>query len=250
MAAVEEGISGGPDIRVLHEIAELDQTLVVQDAVWGFTDVDKVPPRLMMVADKIGGLVLGLYENGAMTGFAFALPGRKPDGSSYLHSHMTGILPSMQNRGLGRALKLRQREEALRLGYRLIEWTFDPLEIRNAFFNFERLGVIARRYEPNVYGSTSSPLHGRIPTDRLVAEWHLASERARSIAERDQPVEKNVAETIEVRARAAELRNSDPETAAAMQTEVRERLQDAFRRGLHVIGYRRSDAGGAFELGR
>lgn len=236
------------DIRVLTEIREFEQTLAVQETVWGFDDVDKVPSRILLVAVKVGGLVLGAYEGETLVGFAFALPGRKPDGSSYLHSHMTGILPDRQNQGLGRRLKLRQREEALKLGYRLIEWTFDPLEIRNAFFNFERLGVIARRYEPNIYGSTSSPLHGRIPTDRLVAEWHLASERARSIAERGEPVEKNVQLVVDVPARAGELRNSDPETAARLQADVREALQAAFRDGLQVIGYRRTDSGGAFEL--
>jgi len=240
------------EIRVLHQIAEYEDTLPVQEAVWGFADIDKVPSRLMMVATKVGGLVLGLYEGETMSGFAFALPGRKPDGSSYLHSHMTAVLPDAQNRGLGRRLKLRQREEALRLGYRLIEWTFDPLEIRNAFFNFERLGVIAGRYEPNIYGATSSHLHGRIPTDRLVAEWHLASERARAIADRSEPVEKlekRVHHCVDVPARAAELRNSDPETAAALQAEVREKLQKAFQEGFQVIGFRRTDSGGAFELG-
>ena len=238
------------DIRVLRTIPEYEQTLAVQDEVWGFTDVDKVPARLMMVASKIGGFVLGAYEADRLIGFSFGMPGRQTDGESYLHSHMTGLLPATQNRGVGRAMKMRQREEAMRLGYRLIEWTFDPLEIRNAFFNFERLGVIARRYEPNIYGSTSSPLHGRIPTDRLVAEWHLMSERARSIADRGEPAEKHVSEIVEVPSRASQLRNSDPETAAALQTVVREKLQDAFARGLHVIGYRRTDSGGAFELGR
>ena len=72
-------------------------------------------------------------------------------------------------------LKLRQREEALERGVQLVEWTFDPLELKNAFFNIERLGAIVRRYVLNQYGTTTSHLHGGLPTDRCVAEWHVAT---------------------------------------------------------------------------
>src|SRR6201999_4339960 len=82
-----------------------------------------------------------------------------------------------RNSGLGRRLKLLQREDALARGIELIEWTFDPLEIKNAYLNIERLGAIARRYNINQYGITSSPLQGFLPTDRLVAEWWLKSKR-------------------------------------------------------------------------
>ena len=84
-----------------------------------------------------------------------------------------------RNTGLGRRIKLFQREDAIAHGYELMEWTFDPLEIKNAYFNLERLGAIARRYNINQYGITSSPLQGFLPTDRLVAEWWLKSKRVR-----------------------------------------------------------------------
>src|SRR5260221_5793559 len=94
---------------------------------------------------------------------------------------MVGVLPGYQNRGVGRLLKLAQRDEALARGINLIEWTFDPLQLRNAHFNLMRLGAVVRRYIPNFYGRTSSPLHGGLPTDRLVAEWWLRSARVQDL---------------------------------------------------------------------
>src|SRR6202012_2433270 len=99
----------------------------------------------------------------------------------YLHSHMLAVLPEYRNAGLGRRLKLAQRDDALSRGFDLMEWTFDPLEIKNAYFNLERLGAIARRYNVNQYGITSSPLQGGLPTDRLVAEWWLKSKRVEQL---------------------------------------------------------------------
>ena len=112
-----------------------------------------------------------------MIAFCLAIPGLKPDGKPYLHSHMLGVLAEYRNHGVGRQLKLQQRDDALARGIDLIEWTFDPLEIKNAYFNVERLGAIVRRYLRNQYGASSSPLHGGLPTDRLVAEWWIRKPR-------------------------------------------------------------------------
>src|SRR6185295_17500862 len=112
-----------------------------------------------------------------LVGFSIAIPGLKPGGRTYLHSHMLGVLDEYNNRGIGRMLKLRQREEALANGVPLIEWTFDPLELKNAYFNIERLGAVIRRYVHNQYGASSSHLHGGLPTDRCIAEWWIDTER-------------------------------------------------------------------------
>ena len=107
---------------------------------------------------------------------------------------MLGVLPGIsQFAGVGRTLKLTQRDDALRRGIELIEWTFDPLEIKNAFFNMERLGAIVRRYVPNQYGTTSSPLHGGLPTDRCIAEWWISSPRVKAILA-GQPFEREPVE--------------------------------------------------------
>ena len=90
---------------------------------------------------------------------------------------MLAVKAELRNTGLGREMKLFQRELAISEGFELIEWTFDPLEIKNAYFNLERLGAVVRRYVVNQYGITSSPLQGGLPSDRLVAEWWLGSTR-------------------------------------------------------------------------
>ena len=94
---------------------------------------------------------------------------------------MLAVKDGYRNSGLGRRIKLFQREDAIAHGYELLEWTFDPLEIKNAYLNLERLGAIARRYNINQYGITSSPLQGFLPTDRLVAEWWLTSKRVETL---------------------------------------------------------------------
>jgi predicted GNAT superfamily acetyltransferase len=251
MAAGQEQLDApAVEIRVLQDLAEFEETLRIQSEVWGFSEVDQVPSRLLGVARFIGGLVLGAYDGARMIGFSLAFPGVKPGGQAYWHSHMTAVLPAYQNSGLGQRIKLRQREEAIRAGLRLIEWTFDPLETRNAYFNIERLGVVARRYVPNFYGITSSALQGALPTDRLVAEWHVASPRVEAIVERGEKADKRVEAEVEIPAEIAAMRTRDVAGALAIQSHAREQFERHFAAGLTVVGYRRGAGGGVFELGR
>jgi len=114
------------------------------------------------------------------------------------------VLPEYRNAGLGRRLKLAQRDDALERGIDRMEWTFDPLEIKNAHLNIARLGAIARRYMRNIYGPSTSPLQGGLPTDRLVVEWWLKSERVRRALGEETTEQATVAdevvERIDVRA--------------------------------------------------
>ena len=174
-------------VRNCHDLEELRACVAVQKEVWNFSDADLVPLRMFVVAAKVGGQVIGGFDGKQLAGFAFAVPGVR-DGRPYLHSHMLAVLESYRNSGLGRRLKLAQREEALDRGIDLMEWTFDPLEIKNAYFNIERLGAIARRYTVNQYGLSSSPLQGGLPTDRLVAEWWLKSPRVEGLARGDERI--------------------------------------------------------------
>jgi predicted GNAT superfamily acetyltransferase len=237
-------------IRVLSELGDLFQTAQLQRDIWGFSDTDVVPPRLMKVATEIGGRVLGAYDGAQMIGFSLAIPGVKPSGESYWHSHMTGVLPALQNHGIGRLLKLKQREEAQKAGVDLIEWTFDPLEIRNAYFNVERLGVVVRRFVCNLYGITSSRLHGGLPTDRLVAEWYVNSPRVRAIVDGGASVAKRCEAIVEVPLQIDEWRHGDVDRARHAQDQIRSEFQRLFAGGLGVVGYQRTDRGGAFQLGR
>ena len=167
-------------IAPLTNFSDFERCVDLQVEVWGYSEGDLIPKRVFIVAQHIGGQVLGAFDGSELIGFAMSLPGYR-EGRPYLHSHMLAVREKYRNAGLGRRLKLAQREDALARGIDRMEWTFDPLEIKNAHLNIARLGAIARRYHHNFYGPSTSPLQGGLPTDRLVAEWWLRSARVRQI---------------------------------------------------------------------
>ncbi|MCL5744727.1 MAG: GNAT family N-acetyltransferase, partial [Acidobacteria bacterium] len=116
-------------IRTLTRASEYDAAVDLERKVWGWTDVELFPAPMFVVVNRIGGQSFGAYDEDRMAGFCVALPALKPNGMHYLHSHMLAVLNEYQNQGIGRRLKLRQREDALARGISRIEWTFDPLEI-------------------------------------------------------------------------------------------------------------------------
>jgi predicted GNAT superfamily acetyltransferase len=238
------------EIRSLTTLEQFERCVVLQLEVWGYSDGDLIPRRVFLVAQRIGGQVLGAFDGETIVGFAMALPGYR-DGHAYLHSHMLAVLPEYRNSGLGRSLKLAQRDDAVARGFDLMEWTFDPLEIKNAHLNIARLGAICRRYKADFYGPSSSPLQGGLPTDRLYAEWWLRSPRVTgTLRGEDQPVE--VIERVTVPHTIYQWKQ-DPEhrdMAQRVQLENRMALQSAFDRGLAVVGYERDTEGnGTFLLG-
>jgi predicted GNAT superfamily acetyltransferase len=237
------------EARELSTIPQFEEAVALQKEIWGFADVELLPRRLFVVAHKVGGQTFGAYDGDRMVAFLIAIPGVKPDGSTFLHSHMLGTLAAYRDRGLGRMLKLKQREEALGRGITLVEWTFDPLEIKNAYLNLERLGAVVRRFVPNQYGTTSSHLHGGLPTDRCVAEWWLASPRVEAVlAGRDSerpPIEARIAVPSDI----ADLRLSNPAAARRIQEGVSEQLLRHLGNGLAVIGFERSAEAGTYLLG-
>ncbi|MBV8706897.1 MAG: GNAT family N-acetyltransferase [Acidobacteriaceae bacterium] len=238
------------EIHQLTTLEEFSAVVRLQREIWGFQDVELLPRRLFVVASKIGGQLLGAFDDSKMVGFCLCIPGLKPNGKPYLHSHMLGVLPPYRNTGLGRRLKLKQREYALEQGIDLIEWTFDPLELKNAFFNIERLGAIVRRYVHNQYGTTSSHLHGGLPTDRLIAEWWLQSPRAVAVGgEGERSFGGDPAEArISVPADIAETRLKDPGLARKVQADIGEQFQNHFERGLAVTGFERNNTEGVYLL--
>jgi predicted GNAT superfamily acetyltransferase len=246
-----EEVKSGITIRNCEGIDELKECVQLQKDVWQFADADLVPLRLYVVSQKIGGQVIGAYDGKKLVGFAMSIPGFRA-GRSYLHSHMLAVLPELRNVGLGRQIKLFQREDALAQGYDLIEWTFDPLEIKNSHLNIERLGAIARRYNVNQYGNFSSPLQGGLPTDRLVAEWWLKSKRVtRLLAGNRDTIQPKV--IVDVPAQIYEWKAA-PQTrplAIELQDRNRKTLMESFTRGLAVVGYERDEQrNGRFLLAR
>ena len=95
------------EVRALTEHAEFEEAVRLQREIWGFAEIELLPVRLFVVATKVGGQVFGAFDGARMIGFLLAIPGMKPGGESYLHSHMMGVLPEYRNQGVGRMLKLR-----------------------------------------------------------------------------------------------------------------------------------------------
>jgi predicted GNAT superfamily acetyltransferase len=234
-------------IRLLHDLQEFERCIELQKLIWDFADADLVPVPMFVVAAKIGGQVAGAFDGDTMIGFVLAVPGYR-HGRAYLHSHMTAVLPEYQGKGIGRRLKLRQRADALDRGIELVEWTFDPLEFRNAHFNLERLGVIVRRYVRNQYGVTSSPLHGGLPTDRLVAEWWLASPRVKALIEEQQPPKHDQPQRVHIPAAIHEMKKTDHEAALRLQSEIRAQFELWLGQGYAITGFEHEARGGTYLL--
>jgi predicted GNAT superfamily acetyltransferase len=238
-------------IRRCQGLDELRACVALQKEIWNFTDAELVPLRMFVVADKVGGQVMGAFDGNEMVGFALSVPGTR-SGHVYLHSHMLAVRKDHRNGGLGRRLKVLQREDALSRGIELIEWTFDPLEIKNAYLNIEKLGAIARRNNINQYGLTSSPLQGGLPSDRLIAEWWLKSRRVETLLATGKNPSFHQQTAIEVPAQIYEWKAAAETRSKAQQVQERNREQflQAFDGGLTVLGYERDPEGnGKFLLG-
>lgn len=240
------------ELRRCHGIEDFRACVALQKEVWNFSDAELVPLRMFVVADKVGGQVMGAFEGNAMVGFALSVPGTR-SGHIYLHSHMLAVRKDHRNSGLGRRLKMMQREDALARGIELIEWTFDPLEIKNAYLNVEKLGAISRRYNINQYGITSSPLQGGLPSDRLIAEWWLKSKRVEKLLQNGKNDVVPSAISIWVPAQIYDWKASAETRAKAQQVQEhnREQFLRAFANGLAVLNYERDAEGnGKFLLSR
>jgi len=255
-------------IRECHGHDELQACVQLQEETWGYDPTDVIPRKAFLVMQKVGGQIIGAFDTSlpdappegdskSLVAFAMSLPGVKTVEKSampplaYLHSHMLAVKEAYRNRGLGAQLKLEQRREALERGIRYMEWTFDPLEIKNAWLNIHKLGATVRTYRVNFYGVSSSRLQGGLPTDRFVAEWYLDSPRvAATLA--GNPATFPIEERILVPASIYQWKASDKnrERALAVQLENRHKFQQAFARGLAVLGFTQdADGNGVFELG-
>ena len=246
---------GAVTIRKCEMLREMQACFALQKEVWKFSDAELIPVRIFVVASKIGGQVIGAFagtdDKKELIGFALALPGMR-NGHSYLHSQMLAVRQQYRNGGLGRRMKLYQREDALARGFELMEWTFDPLEIKNAYLNIEKLGAIARRYSIDQYGFTSSPLQGGLPSDRLVAEWWMKSKRVEAVLAEAPRAKFECRARIDVPAEiyAWKAAAATRPQALAVQASNRERFSQAFAEGLSVLGYERDEHGnGRFLLG-
>ncbi|HYU46283.1 MAG TPA: GNAT family N-acetyltransferase [Terriglobales bacterium] len=165
-------------IRDLRNIDDLRQLKAVEKEVWGMADEDSIPLTLAIAHKAAGNIFVGAFDKDKLVGFAFGFLGRE-HGQTTIHSHLLAVLDPYRRLDLGSRLKQAQRERAMAMGVHEMTWTFDPLQSRNAHFNFAKLGVVSDLYKVDFYGpETSSMLH-RNGTDRLWVRWMLNSKRVR-----------------------------------------------------------------------
>ncbi len=246
--AIAPARNGPIVIRPLHKVEEMRIGVELQHRIWGYADIDTVPEQLFIVAIESGGHVLAAFSGTAPVGFALSFAGIHHQ-THHLHSHMVGVLPEFQDRGVGRLLKLAQREDAIARGIDLIQWTFDPLQLKNARFNLSRLGAIVRRYIPNCYGRTSSPLHAGLPTDRLVAEWWVRSAHVQSALKSASPSSPPTAR-ISIPAQIREICARDAAQAEEIQTQIRKQFETHLAAGLSAVGFDLDDQHGSYRMER
>ncbi len=170
-------MTGGVTIRPFATSDDYRACVALQEDTWGTGFSERVAPAILKVSQLLGGVAAGAYdEDDALVGFVFGMTGLR-DGEVVHWSDMLAVRPEVRDAGLGRRLKAFQRGEMMTRGVEKMYWTFDPLQSRNAYLNFSRLGVVAREYVRDMYGDSDSPLHRGIGTDRLVALWLLSSDR-------------------------------------------------------------------------
>ena len=266
-AAPETGIL----VRSCSGQQEFAACVRLQAEVWGWEERDLIPDRSFVVALHTGGQVIGAFDISArgagpkggassligfamsMAGLARSSTGAAPGLEPYLHSHMLALRFEYRNRGIGRRLKLFQREDALARGIQRIEWTFDPLEIKNSFLNIVKLGTMVRRYSQNFYGVSSSRLQGVLPSDRLHAEWQLESQRTRCALDGKPLSPQAVERTITVPRAISNWRHEPGkrQLAFSVQSENRRQFEESFAAGLVVLGFVMDTEGnGIFQLSR
>ncbi|MFI6518363.1 GNAT family N-acetyltransferase [Spirillospora sp. NPDC050679] len=246
----------GPDVRVLHELADLEEVYRLIDRIWRpERGAEPIQVELLRALSHAGNYVAGAYEDGRMVGLSVAFFADPP--GEALHSHITGALPG---RGIGLALKRHQRDWALARGLRRITWTYDPLVRRNAYFNLVKLGARPEEYLPSFYGAIADEINSGDETDRVLAVWHLDEDTTTAPTKpaptpepepepepllecrNGRPVRHDTdtdAETvlIAVPEDIEELRRTDPAGARDWRLAVRETLGDLLSGGARVTGF-------------
>ena len=250
------------DVRDVRGVDELRACQEVQRRAWGITeDGYVVPVATMAGAQKVGGLVLGAFEEGRLVGFSFAFLGRL-HGELVLYSQLTAVEPDLQGRHLGRLLKEEQRRRAAEMRLPLVAWAFDPLQVGNAYFNLAVLGATSRTYEVDMYGSRTDALNAGLETDRLIAEWPTAGEsrgRTERWPEAVELIETEVRPDglrrpigrrqpggaarlqVEIPAAIRQVLLADDALARDWQLAVREALRGGFAAGYAAVGFARGE---------
>ena len=232
------------NIRPIESFDEIESCIELQRTTWGMADVDITPGRLFVIARYASAPPLGAFDaTGRLVGFVHTLYGRF-NGTTCFFSHMLAVEESQRNTGVGYRLKLAQREQALAEGVRLVVWTFDPLQSRNAYFNLMKLGAVARRYVDNYYGERHTPVFDSgLGSDRLFAEWWVGSRRVDEALRGESRALPTHGPRVEIPADIASVKREDQEQALIWRLKVREQFTSIFSRGLVAVGIQRVEGG-------
>ncbi len=251
----------GLEVRELASMEEVTAASELIDRIWG--QPRNVPPALLRALATHGGEVLGAFEEGLLVGAQVAFVGRTEE-ELLLHSHITGVAPEAQYRGVGHALKVAQRAWCLDRGIEVVTWTFDPLVARNAYFNLQKLGAEADRFHRDFYGEMADAFNRGDRSDRLEVRWQLRSPRVEEALgpglpepsetgaaallgvenglPRPDPDAEGTRLLIRVPLDYHGLREADPRAAARWRSAVGDALEGTIGRGWRATGFLRSGA--------
>jgi predicted GNAT superfamily acetyltransferase len=251
--AFEAARSAGVELRPLTTLEDADRILEVMIATWG--EHQLLPREVLRALAHSGNTPYGAFEGARMVGYVLGWTGVDERDGLHVHSHMLATLPDRRSRGVGFALKLAQRAQALDRGISIVRWTFDPLVSRNAHFNLTKLGAVADRFLPNFYGEMTDALNRGERSDRLVVRWDLGAEATGAPppgvgfevlgrrGEADAPAPTAVrppqeaAALVRIPREYHELRDRDPVLAGAWREAVAEAFVSCFDAGLIARGF-------------
>lgn len=232
-------------IRECETHDDFRQCIALEREVWRDEDIDIMPIRMYMISRNCGGPTFGAFdEQGKLVGVAHMLPALV-EGNIAFHSHLVSVSEAFRDKNIGFGIKLAQREHAIKAGVRMMYWTFDPLQSRNAHFNINKLGVIIRRYGINYYGqNVSTVFDAEIPSDRVVAQWWISSEHVAKTLAGAKPRVDEVRATVSIPDDISAVRASSVEAHFKWRLKNREEFQSAFAKGLIVRGFERDREAG------
>jgi predicted GNAT superfamily acetyltransferase len=245
--------SSGVELRPLETLEHADGVIAVMSATWG--EFQLIPRELIRALQESGNVPYGAFVGDELVGYVLGWAGVDRDGL-HVHSHMLAVLPDLQSRGIGHALKLAQRAQGLDQGIHVARWTFDPLVSRNAYFNLVKLGAGADRFHRNFYGQMDDVLNRGERTDRLVVRWDLDAEPGRAPVEEPGAVivldcegpdivpapgavtkPEGAPAVVRIPRDHPSLRETDPDLARAWRDAVADALDACFGAGLSVVGW-------------
>ncbi len=252
--AEEAARAAGVGVRALSDIGDTDRILDVMIATWGRHQL--IPREMLRAFQGSGNVPYGAFRGDDMVGYVLGWMGDDPEDGVHVHSHMLAVVPAMREGGVGYALKLAQRAAALDAGTRVVRWTFDPMQSKNAHFNINKLGTVADRFHRHYYGDMTDVLNAGERTDRLEARWDLgrAPGPRRPATGPGPTILRNIgghphgarcwdgpSARVETVGDYPVLRESDRALAAAWRDAVAEALESCRARGMVVVGFDSGD---------